>query len=203
MFPLGTVLFPHMVLPLHVFEPRYRVLMHDCTRAEGAEPEFGVVLIERGREVGGADDRFGAGTLARIVEAAELPDGRWVLSTLGTRRIAVDEWLAADPYPLAMVRELEERPWSSADDTPLAEAERLVRRALALVAELGRRAVPATVALAEDPDVAAWQLVAIAPLGPLDRQGLLEAPDHGSRLDALSTLVEEEISVLAYRLGRG
>jgi Lon protease-like protein len=203
MFPLGTVLFPHMVLPLHVFEPRYRVLMYDCTRAEGAEPEFGVVLIERGREVGGADDRFGAGTLARIVEAAELPDGRWVLNAVGTRRIAVDEWLPADPYPLAMVTDLDERPWSSADDTPLAEAERLVRRALALVAELGGRTVPATVALADDPDVAAWQLVAIAPLGPLDRQGLLEAPDHGSRLDALATLVEEEISVLAYRLGRG
>ena len=58
MFPLGTVLFPFARLPLHVFEPRYRVLVHDCLRNRN---EFGVVLIERGHEVGGGDDRFRIG----------------------------------------------------------------------------------------------------------------------------------------------
>src|SRR5687767_6923459 len=53
MFPLGTVLFPHMVLPLHVFEPRYRVLTRRCL---DGEPMFGVVLIVRGSEVGGDDE---------------------------------------------------------------------------------------------------------------------------------------------------
>src|SRR5580658_2819799 len=66
MFPLGTVLVPHGVLPLHVFEPRYRVLMFDCLRGTR---EFGVVLIERGSEVGGDDQRFAVATVARI-EAA-------------------------------------------------------------------------------------------------------------------------------------
>jgi uncharacterized protein len=203
MFPLGSVLFPHMVLPLHIFEPRYRVLMFDCTRPADAEPEFGVVLIERGHEVGGADDRFGTGTLARIVEAAELPDGRWVLNAVGTRRVVVGEWLPDDPYPLAMVAEVEEATWSPADDGPRDDAERLVRRALALAADLGLPAVSATVQLADDPGVAAWQLAAIAHLGQLDRQRLLETPDHGSRLRTLSALTEEEITVLAYRLERG
>jgi Lon protease-like protein len=203
MFPLGSVLFPHMVLPLHIFEPRYRVLMFDCTRAEGAEAEFGVVLIERGREVEGADDRFGTGTLARIVEAAELPDGRWVLNAVGTRRVVVSEWLPDDPYPVARVDEMDEPPWSPEDDEPRAEAERLVRRALTLVAELGQAAVAPTVRLADDPGAAAWQLAAIAPVGPLDRQRLLETPDHGTRLRLLTALTTEEISVLAYRLGRG
>src|ERR1700680_541599 len=92
MFPLGSVLFPAAMLPLHIFEPRYRVLMFDCTR-EGAEPEFGVVLIERGTEVGGADQRFGIGTVARIVEAGELPDGRWLVNAIGTVRVTVDRWL--------------------------------------------------------------------------------------------------------------
>ena len=86
MFPLGTVLVPGAMLPLHVFEPRYRALVADCI---AGEPEFGVVLIERGSEVGGGDARFDVGTRARIVQIAELPDGRYALSTVGLRRIRV------------------------------------------------------------------------------------------------------------------
>src|SRR5438128_11540018 len=107
MFPLGTVLFPHALLPLHVFEPRYRLMTERVLRGDR---EFGVVLIERGSEVGGGDVRFGTGTVARIVEAAELPDGRWVLVTIGTRRIRVLDWLAEEPYPRAEVSEIAETP---------------------------------------------------------------------------------------------
>ena len=67
MFPLGTVLLPGAVLPLHVFEPRYRALVADCL---AGEQEFGVVLIERGSEVGGVDVRRDIATVARIVEMA-------------------------------------------------------------------------------------------------------------------------------------
>ena len=94
MFPLGTVLLPGAVLPLHVFEPRYRALVSDCL---AGEPEFGVVLIERGREVGGGDVRRDVGTVARIAEVASLPDGRSALMTVGTRRITVRQWLPDDP----------------------------------------------------------------------------------------------------------
>ena len=82
MFPLGTVLFPNAPLPLHVFEPRYRELTETCLRGDG---RFGVVLIERGREVGGGDSRFSVGTVARIVEAARTPDGRYLLATEGVQ----------------------------------------------------------------------------------------------------------------------
>src|SRR5438309_8149216 len=91
MFPLGIVLFPYFVLPLHVFEPRYRALTRDCLDGSG---EFGTVLIERGHEVGGGDSRFTTGTVAHIIEAAEFDDGRWALVTVGTRRINVCEWLS-------------------------------------------------------------------------------------------------------------
>src|SRR6185437_15262121 len=76
MFPLGTVLFPHALLPLRVFEPRYRVMTE---RVLKAEREFGVVLIERGSEVGGGDTRFDVGTVAQIVRAQQLGDGGYVL----------------------------------------------------------------------------------------------------------------------------
>src|SRR4029078_331611 len=67
MFPLGTVLLPHSTLPLTLCEDRYRALAETCLRGDG---RFGVVLIERGFEVGGGDSRFDVGTVARISDAA-------------------------------------------------------------------------------------------------------------------------------------
>ena len=84
MFPLGTVLFPYATLPLHVFEPRYRLMTRHVL---DGDHEFGVVLIERGSEVGGGDVRFDVGTVARVVQIAEVPDGRYALVTVGVRRI--------------------------------------------------------------------------------------------------------------------
>jgi Lon protease-like protein len=198
MFPLGGVLVPGAVLPLHIFEPRYRVLMFDCVQGE---PEFGVVLIERGFEVGGADERFGVGTVARIVQAAELPDGRWVIAITGTGRLRVAEWLPDDPYPVATVDRLADAAWDEADADVLARAESQVRRCLALSAELGQPGPPATVELDADRAAAAWQLVAVAPLGAFDKQRLLEIDDRRARLDALGGLAEEQAEMLAYRLG--
>ena len=105
MFPLGTVLFPHALLPLHVFEPRYR-LMTERVLVDGGE--FGVVLIERGSEVGGGDVRFDLGTVARIVRAQQLPDGGYALVTVGIRRIRVTCWLPDDPFPQAEVVDVDE-----------------------------------------------------------------------------------------------
>ena len=80
--------------------PRYRELTRDCL---AGVPEFGVVLIERGSEVGGGDVRTNVGTVARIVASQVLPDGRAYLMTVGTRRIRVTEWLEDAPYPRATV----------------------------------------------------------------------------------------------------
>lgn len=200
MFPLGSVLFPNVLLPLHVFEPRYRALVTDCLRHG---QEFGVVLIERGTEVGGGDSRFGVGTVARIRESAQLPDGRWAVMGVGTRRIRVRSWLPDDPYPLALVEDLAEPIPDPADSPLLAEAESAVRRALALAGELDEAPVPATFELAEDPMVAVWQLPAVAPLGPVDQQRLLEVEEPASRLRLLTTMASEAAAVLAYRLSGG
>jgi Lon protease-like protein len=200
MFPLGTVVFPHTVLPLRIFEPRYRRLTQDCL-AGGRE--FGVVLIERGSEVGGGDLRSGVGTLVSIVEAQEAADGQWGLLTLGTRRIRVTAWLEDDPYPRAEVEELADPPWDARADEAFAAADRAVRRSLALLAELDEPAPPMHVELADERPAAAWQLAAIAPLGPLDRQRLLVTDDPAARLALLADLVEEECAVLAQRLAGG
>ncbi|MGQ0520311.1 MAG: LON peptidase substrate-binding domain-containing protein [Actinomycetota bacterium] len=200
MFPLGTVLFPHMALPLHVFEERYRALVRDCLRHG---QEFGVVLIERGMEVGGGDSRFGVGTVARIRESAELPDGRWALICTGTRRVRVQSWLPDDPYPVALVEDLPELVLDPSGLPALAEAEAAVRRALALAGELDEAPVPSTFVLDADPDIAAWHLPAASPLGPVDRQRLLEVDEPADRLRLLADLARDAASVLAYRLSGG
>ena len=73
MFPLGSVVLPGVAIPLHVFEPRYRALVMTCLTEDRL---FGSVLIERGSEVGGGDVRANTGTLVRLLEAEETPDGR-------------------------------------------------------------------------------------------------------------------------------
>jgi len=206
MFPLGSVLFPGMPLTLHVFEPRYRALIAACVDAaeHGGAPEFGVVLIERGTEVGGGDQRFGLGTVARLTQVAELPDGRYATMAVGTRRVAVRSWLAEDPYPLAEVDEVADAHFDTGLDGPLLErAEDQVRRCLALKHELGEPAFPVEVELDEDPATAAWQLAAIAPVSELDQVGLLGSPSCTELLGQLHDLAAEEATVLAFRLGSG
>ena len=197
MFPLGTVLFPHGPLGLHVFEERYREMTRDCL---AGSREFGVVLIDRGHEVGGGDHRTDLGTVASIVRADELPDGRWALVATGGRRIRVTAWLEDDPYPRAEVADVDERPWTPEADGPRAAAERAVRRSLALRAELDEPAALMGVRLADDPQVAAWELATLAPLGPHDRQRLLGIDDPAARLAELAALTEDACTVLAQRL---
>jgi uncharacterized protein len=191
MFPLSAVLFPHASMPLQVFEPRYRDLMRDCLAGDA---RFGIVLIERGSEVGGGDARTSLGTRGVITRAAELPDGRWVLEVAGEALIAVDEWLPDDPYPVALVHDA---PSASGpgDATPLvgAAAQR-VRRARALLAEQGG-APPLAPDLAldggGDAERASWQLCAAAPVSAYDAQRLLAADGAPARLRLLTELMEE------------
>jgi uncharacterized protein len=201
-FPLGSAVLPTQVLPLHVFEPRYRALMEVLTDPSSSG-ELGVVLIERGSEVGGGDVRVGIGTVVHLIEAEPLPDGRWLAVLAGSHRFRVSRWLPDDPYPQGEVDEIADAPWDSGDGDAFAGAELAVREVLTLAAELGEPAVRPGFVLSANPSQAAWELCAIAPLGPLDRQRLLEAPTHLARLELLATQAEELAKVLAFRLQGG
>jgi Lon protease-like protein len=107
LFPLRTVLCPGIALPLHVFEPRYRLMTERCV--EGSSP-FGIVLIREGRETGpGTVALAGIGTMAEIREATRRPDGRYDLLVVGTGRFAIEEVDAErEPYLLGRVVLLDE-----------------------------------------------------------------------------------------------
>jgi uncharacterized protein len=185
MFPLSAVLFPHGLMQLQVFEPRYRRMVADCL---AGDREFGVVLITRGSEVGGGDERADVGTVASIDTAEPLPDGRWHLVVRGRRRIRVTRWLEDDPYPLAVVEDWGTALHEAGEELGTAEAES--RRVRALASELGEApAVPGGFSFGDTPEEIAWSLCASAPISAFDRQRLLEAPGPEERLSLLVDLV--------------
>lgn len=188
MFPLGSVLFPYTPLPLRVFEPRYLTMLGRLLDAE--EPTFGVVLIERGHEAGGGDQRSSVGTLARLLEISTGDDDMYALA-VGTERITVDRWLDDDPHPQAEVSPVPPLEWNEALTPLLTEAEALVRRMLARSAAIGEAAWDPNVELSDDPVASAWQLAAIAPLGEYDRFTLLQSTTTGGLLRQIIDLTLE------------
>jgi len=201
-FPLGTVLFPSMVLPLHIFEERYRTLMHDVVFGHGPdEPtkEFGIPLIERGFEVGGDDVRSSVGTVARIVEHQHLDDGRWVIATVGTRRYRVLEWLDDQPYPRANVEDWPDLPATKDLSVDLAEAVKLFNRVMATAAEAGYDVGPIP-DIDEEPDVGIAQLTALAPVSQLDRQNFLCAEGPEQRLPLVHESLNGALEMFQFEL---
>ena len=182
MFPLSTVLLPGDRLPLQVFEPRYRVMLDHCLRAE--TPGFGVVLIARGSEVGGGDLRTDVGTMAGIERMGAMAGDRIGLVAAGTVRLRVERWLADDPYPRAEVVLLDDPPVPTGP--VLDAAARAVRGVEGLLSELGEPGPAAGVPAGTEVD--GWGLCRRLPLGPLDRQRVLAAENWGERLTLLAEL---------------
>ncbi len=196
MFPLGNPIVPCAAIPLHVFEDRYRRLMDDCL---AADRQFGIVMIERGSEVGGDDTRTSVGTLARIVDANEADDGRWLLIAVGTTRIRVIEWLPDDPYPRAIVETIDEVPLREPAGI-VKDLQRRVRRISALRSELGDPAAPVDVELHHDPVAAGFQAVAVGGLGPFDVQRILETDDTETRLRMIGEALDDAEELLRLRI---
>jgi Lon protease-like protein len=196
MFPLGTVLFPHAVLPLHVFEPRYRAMMRDVL---AGDQEFGVVLIERGSEVGGGDVRFDIGTMAHIVQSSELPDGRFALAAVGVQRFRVEAWLPDDPYPRADVVDLGEPPPAADLQAAVGPVVSTLREVYELAARVHGSDAPPAIDVSPDPEQASYEVAALASLGPLDAQRVLELPDTEARLRVLGELLSEHAAMLRAR----
>jgi Lon protease-like protein len=188
MFPLGSVLFPHMPLSLRVFEERYLIMLSQLVGAE--DGRFGVVLIERGFEVGGGEQRFGVGTAAEVVQLGA-SEGVVGLVAQGGGRVRVTEWLEDDPYPRAEVETVPELGWESWLQPLREETEQLVRRSIAQASEFSELAWPADVELSDDPVAAVWQLAAIAPLTAYDQVALLRATTAEELLTRLGELVRE------------
>lgn len=190
MFPLNSVLFPYMPLRLRVFEERYLIMLAELLKSEDAR--FGVVLIERGQEVGGGEQRFGVGTIAEITQLGA-QEGFVGLIAQGGRRFEVTQWLDDAPHPRAEIRELPDLEWDARLSDLRDETEQLVRRTLTVASEFAENVWPADIELSADPAASTWQLAAISPISALDQLRLLCSKSFAELLEQVATLTREAV----------
>jgi Lon protease-like protein len=196
LFPLGTVLFPGALLPLHIFEPRYRLLIRRCL--EGQRP-FGVVLIRTGSEVG-VSEPYEVGTEAKIVAESALPNGRSYIVTRGERRFAVESLIAdAEPYLIGRVRYLDERDGDGASDRATVAREALGAYLLAVVAVTedarGERALADELRDAPPSDLA-YRIAGSLAVDAPQQQALLELETASARLEEETRILNRETELL-------
>jgi uncharacterized protein len=190
LFPLNTVLFPGMPLPLHIFEPRYREMIGVCS---SEDRPFGVVLIREGMEVGEPAQPFEVGTLAKIVAVDQLQDGRMNIVTVGTTRFHLLGYSA------------EKKPYIVGDVEPLADEPAEQEAARALSQEVGpivQRYVALTQAAAEqeltplqlpsDPEEVSYLVGAVLRIRNRERQRLLEMQSTLQRLTREREILDRE-----------
>ena len=200
MFPLGSTVFPQQIVPLHIFEERYRTLLEQITSEDGSQT-FGIVLIDRGHEVGGgaSESRRSVGTRVEVLQAERFDDGRWGIVVAGVERIEVVEWLPDGPYPRAVVTP---RTVTDNGGSNLDELESSLSDTIALFAKVSGAEAPDEYVFANDPQVRLDQLSAVAPLGDFDRQRVLEATTTREQMSVLGSALHDKQMLLRARLGR-
>ena len=184
LFPLNVVLFPGMVLPLHIFEERYKAMIGGCIDRE--EP-FGVVLIKEGPEVGGTAEPFTIGTSALITTVDRLEDGRMNLLTKGELRFETVGITQHVPHMVGQVRYLEEQPGE--EPALMAEVGEQYTTFLRNMASLSG-GWTANAEIPQDPVTLAYGVASNLDLPRSIRQELLELDTAGQRLQRLLPLLK-------------
>jgi Lon protease-like protein len=197
LFPLEGVLFPGALMPLHIFEPRYRLLIRRCI--ERQQP-FGIVLIRSGNEVGGGAEPYDVGTEAKIVDQSPLPDGRSYIVARGERRFEVESLISdAEPYLMGQVRYLDEPEGEEASQNAVRALDALGAYLLAVLAvtedSRGERALADELRDAPPADVA-YRIAGTLAVDPPKQQALLELATASDRLLEETRILDRETDLL-------
>lgn len=196
MFPLNTVLFPGVSIPLHVFEDRYRALVHHLLRIDDpSERVFGTVAIREGYEVGdhGAQSLYRVGVRMQLTEVESNEDGTFEIVATARDRIILDGLETSGEFANGEV--------TDSPDEPIEGSEELHHRARATFTAY-RAAISAiqgstfSGSLPRDPGYLSWTLAALAPLPMAERQSLLEAESPEARLELVTRLLREELRAI-------
>jgi Lon protease-like protein len=198
-FPLNAVLFPGVVVPLHVFEDRYRAMMRDLLAVpDPAQRVFGVVAIREGYEVGdhGVQSAHRVGTLVQLTGVEPYDDGRFDIEVTGRQRLRMQAMDTSGEYFTAEVDLLAD----PAEPDPAAAAQvartlEVFDRYRALLAGL-RGGDLLDGRLPDDPEYLSYTLAAACLLTLRERQELLEADGAARRLEMLARMLREEIRAI-------
>ena len=197
-FPLNTVLFPSMALPLHIFEPRYRLMIRRCLEADR---QFGVALISDGEE--GQSDAFPSlvGTVAQITETMPFPDGRMNIQTVGRRRFRLLDLREEDEYFIGTVDWLDDVSGELSAPAWAAKVRRILGRYLALLTgnthvsgvNLDELSVP------HEPETLSMAVGALLTIPNDQKQDLIEMTSTAARLSyEFALLRRAEVTQLAF-----
>jgi hypothetical protein len=212
LFPLGTVLVPGELLPLHVFEPRYRTLVDDllAARAQGATPAFGVIAIRQGLEVGRDRVRalHGIGCVAEVLEVQQEPDGSSDVLSVGRQRFRLVDLVedgegSEKPYLVGRVEWCEE-PVTAVPPELVARVQQAFDRYCRGLGVLVSGSLDGGLVAHEsltgpardDPTMLSYLVTGSMVLHLAERQRLLAAPDAGSRLRTALQLLRRELTLL-------
>lgn len=197
MFPMGLTLLPGMALPLRLFEPRYLQMYADII---DGDREFGVVLIQRGLESQDDNPTYDVGCIAYIVGSGLHEDGNIAMVAIGRGRLRIVEWQKSDPYPLAIIEELEDEPLSDTGMKLLESAADRLPSLLESAARLNPELEPEPPELSDDPVQALYQLAQLAGLQAFDLQKVLETETTDERAALVDELLGETMEMIQLQL---
>ncbi|HET7388004.1 MAG TPA: LON peptidase substrate-binding domain-containing protein [Nocardioidaceae bacterium] len=201
-FPLNAVVFPGVSLPLHVFEGRYRSLVHDLLAvAEVEDRRFGVVAIREGFEVGqhGMASVHRVGCVVTLDDVRPYPDGRFDIEVTGRRRMRIQSLQSTRPYLVAEAVVEPAEPVGRAESSGVAEAAERTRSTFEeyrrrLSTLRGSEVLDAP--LPDEPEALSYVLASVCLLTLAERQALLEAEDTLRRLLMLHHALCEEMRAM-------
>ena len=197
-FPLNVVLFPHMQLPLRIFEPRYLEMVKDCVNDDSL---FGVACIKHGPEVGGPALPYEVGTVARITGVEEQSPGLLHLKTVGEERFLIRRLIQGKPY---LVGQVEPYPVTRVDAPEvgtLADAElTLLAHYLELLSYVGEMSLRVE-QVPDNPEAMAYLIGAVLQVPLSVKQGLLAVPDLPTMLHRAAIILRSDIAALTMVLG--
>lgn len=189
LFPLRVVLFPGMMLPLHIFEDRYRQMIHDCL---ADDPRFGVSLITEGNEVGGPAKVCDVGAIARIINVGKYPGGEMDIMCVGLQRFRILDFHTDKPYLCATVETFADAAEARADMDDRVGAVRELLRSY-----LDRRQLTGDNVADLPQEAEALSYVPGVLDLPLDeKQRLLETDSTTTRLERIIRLLQHELGLM-------
>lgn len=196
LFPLNTVVFPGVSIPLQIFEDRYKRLLQDCLAMDS---KFGIVLIKNGTEVGEPAESYSTGTIVQIIHTNEIDGGRFILSATGIQRFVIREILQRRPYISARVELLyeDEDAW-----LPITEME-VIRRAFTKYSRLVSGLTGGWVRQAHgssDPAAFSYQIARTLRVDIHEKQSLLEESSAPKRLETELDILRRDSERLSRRL---
>jgi Lon protease-like protein len=187
LFPLNTVLFPGQLLPLHIFEPRYKQMIGECI--QHGRP-FGVVLIRSGDEVGAAAEPYQVGTTAHIVQVEHTTDERMNILCVGNARFRIAETFHDKPY---LTGKIELWPWEpfAAGSADVERVQRQLDRYVQILAEMTDSQLE--VELPSEPAALANVAASVLQIDSAEKQRLLATFSIGQLLNDVSAVFQREL----------